>query len=153
MSQSDDDFYRGDPPVPGQQPGYAPAQYGATPGYGPPAGQNPPPGYGAPAGYGPPPGYGPPGYGPPPGYGVPGQPVFVVKRPTNSTAILALVFAFVFAPAGLILGIVARRQIRQTGEDGDGMALAGIVIGSIAVALYAVLILIWVVALVSITSY
>lgn len=127
MSQPDDGFYRGDP--------------------------LPPSSYGPPPGYGPPPAYGPPGYGPPPGYGAPGQPVFVVRRPRNSTAILAFVFAFVFAPAGLVLGILARRQIRQTGEEGDGMALAGIVIGSIAVAFYAVLITIWVVALVSVTSY
>jgi len=62
------------------------------------------------------------------------------------------VFAFVFAPVGLVLGIVARRQIRQTGEEGDGMALAGIIIGGIAAAFYAVFIVIWVVALVSVTS-
>ena len=57
-------------------------------------------------------------------------------RPTNTVAILALVMAFVFAPAGLILGIVARKQIRQTGEDGDGLALAGIIVGGIVTALF-----------------
>ena len=105
--------------------------YGAQPGYGPPPGYGGQPAYGPPPGYGQPawgqPGYGPPGYGPPPGYGYP--------RPTNTLAILALVMAFVFSPVGLVLGIVARRQIRQTHEQGDGLALAGIIIGGIGTAL------------------
>ncbi|MEX5718552.1 DUF4190 domain-containing protein [Geodermatophilus maliterrae] len=78
--------------------------------------------------------YGPVGYGAPQGYGPPpGWPP--LRRPTNSLAIVALVLAFVFAPAGLVLGVVARRQIRETGEEGDGLALAGIVIGAIGTAL------------------
>jgi hypothetical protein len=109
------------------QPAYgAPPGYGNPPGYGgpPPYGQ---PAYGPPPGYGGQPGYGMPGYGPPPGYGYP--------RPTNTLAILSLVMAFVFSPVGLVLGIVARRQIRQTGEQGDGLALAGIIVGGIGTAL------------------
>jgi uncharacterized protein DUF4190 len=64
-------------------------------------------------------------YYPPPGYPYP--PV----RGTNTMAILALVFAFVFAPAAIVLGHLARKQIRQTGEEGDGLALAGMIIGYI----------------------
>ena len=64
-------------------------------------------------------------------------------------AILSLVLAFVFAPAGLVLGIVARRQIRQTGEEGDGLALAGIIIGAIATAFFVLAIVLWVVAFAS----
>ena len=94
----------------------------------------PPPGYAAATGYGPPPGYGHRGYRP--AYG----------RPTNTMAILALVLAFVFAPAGLIPGIVARKQIRQTGEDGDGLALAGIIVGGIVTALFVLLIVFWIIA-------
>jgi len=67
-------------------------------------------------------------------------------------AILALVMAFVFAPAGLVLGIVARKQIRETGEEGDGLALAGIIVGGIATALFALFIVVWIGAFVSITS-
>jgi hypothetical protein len=67
-------------------------------------------------------------------------------------AILALVLAFVFAPAGLVLGIVARRQIRETGEEGDGLALAGIIIGGIATAFFALAIILWVVAFASFAS-
>jgi hypothetical protein len=67
-------------------------------------------------------------------------------------AILALVLAFVFAPAGLILGIIARKQIRQTGEEGDGLALAGIIVGSIACAIWVLVIIIWIAAFASIAG-
>jgi hypothetical protein len=96
-----------------------------------------------PAGYGPG-GYGPGGYGPP-GYGLQGfgpPPV----RATNSLAIASLVLAFLCAPVGLGLGIAARRQIRRTGEDGDGLALAGIIVGGIATGLYVLLITVLVIA-------
>ena len=36
---------------------------------------------------------------------------------------------------GAILGHVSRKQIRERGEGGDGMALAGIIVGWIATAL------------------
>jgi hypothetical protein len=61
-------------------------------------------------------------------------------------AILALVFIFVFSPASLVLGLVARRQIRETGEEGDGMALAGVIVGGIATALFVLGLLFFVVA-------
>ena len=105
-------------PAYGPPPGYGQQPYAGQPPYGQPAyGQS---AYGQPA-------YPPPGYGFPPGYGYP--------RPTNTLAILALVMAFVVSPVGLVLGIVARRQIRQTGEQGDGLALAGIIVGGIGTAL------------------
>ena len=88
-----------------------------------------------------------PGYGPPPGY-----PPQAYGRPTNTMAILALVMAFVFAPAGLVLGIVARKQIRRTGEDGDGLALAGIIAGGIFTAIFVLIIVFWIIAFVSISN-
>jgi MFS family permease len=47
---------------------------------------------------------------------------------------------------GAILGHVARRQVRERGENGSGLALAGIICGWIAVALGVVAIgfLVWV---------
>ncbi len=42
----------------------------------------------------------------------------------------------------LILGYVARNQIRHTGQHGDGMALAGIVLGWIGVGFLLLVILI-----------
>ena len=50
---------------------------------------------------------------------------------TNMMAILALVFAFVFAPAAIVLGHIAKKQIKQTGEQGSGLATAGLVLGYI----------------------
>jgi Domain of unknown function (DUF4190) len=77
--------------------------------------------------------YGTGGYGPP-GYGLQGLPPPYV-RSTNTLAVAALISVFFFAPAGLGLGIAARRQIRRTGEDGDGLALAAVIIGGILTAL------------------
>lgn len=142
MSSGDENLHRGDAPP---APGYGP----------PPQGYGPPPGYGAPPGY-PPPGYPPPGYGAPgygsPGYGPPGYPPAYHRPPTNTMAILALVFAFVFAPAGIVLGVMARKQIRRTREEGDGLALAGIIVGSIVTAAFALMILFWIIAFVALTS-
>ena len=98
--------------------------------------------YGAPA-YGPPPGYAPPGYG--------GYPPYY-RRPTNTLAILALVFAFVFAPAGLVMGIVARKQIERTGEEGSGLALAGTIVGGVFTGIWVLVIVFWIIALTALSS-
>jgi hypothetical protein len=144
------------PPGYGQQPAQPPAGYppqGYQPGYGQPGSAQP--GYGQPGsaqpGYGQPgygqPGYGQPGYGQPPyGYPYGGQPV----RGTNTMAILALVLAFVFAPLGLIFGIIARRQIRESGEEGDGLALAGLIIGGVFTALYLLVLVFVIIAIVAV---
>ena len=87
-------------------------------------------------------GYPPPGMMPPyyhPGY----QP-----RRTNGLAIAALVCGicgflyFIPAILGLVFGIIAVRQTRRDGTDGRGMAIAGIVTGSLWLALLALIILI-----------
>ncbi|MFR9777108.1 DUF4190 domain-containing protein [Micromonospora sp. MS34] len=78
----------------------------------------------APGGY--PPAY--PAYGPPP-------------TRTNGMAIAALALSLIgitsciTAPIGAILGHVALKQIRERGEQGEGMAKAGIIIGWILTAL------------------
>lgn len=53
---------------------------------------------------------------------------------TNTLAIVGLVLAFVFSLAGLIVSIIARKQIKQTGEGGAGLALAGIIISALGLA-------------------
>jgi hypothetical protein len=83
-----------------------------------------------------------PGSAPPaqPVYGAPqyGQPVYVAPGGslTNGLAIASFVcsiigFLFVTFIVGIVLGFVARSQIRNstTGQKGDGLAIAGIVIG------------------------
>lgn len=64
-------------------------------------------------------------------------------RPTNSMAIASMVVSIagltmcpiVACVVGAVLGHMARKQISETGEDGDGLALAGIIIGWIGFAL------------------
>ena len=69
------------------------------------------------------------------------QPYPPVQRRTNGLAIASLVcglaqlpsFGLTMLPA-VILGHVARGQIRRTGEDGMGLATAGLVLGWIGAA-------------------
>jgi hypothetical protein len=52
---------------------------------------------------------------------------------TNETAIAALILVFVFFPLGIILGHVARGQIRRTHQTGRGLATAALVLGYLPV--------------------
>lgn len=117
------------PAFPGQPPALAYPEY---PGYGaPPAGGYP--------GY---PGYQP--YASPyaavPGYAAyspyPPQPV----RDTNIFAILALIGALTIPPLGIIAGHVALVQLKRTGDNGRGLAIAGLVIGYVITLFLAALI-------------
>jgi hypothetical protein len=72
---------------------------------------------------------------------------------TNGLAIGALIASItgIFtaglgAILGVILGHVARAQIRQTGEAGDGLAVAGLIIGYCQVALGALFVLVMILA-------
>ena len=92
----------------------------------------PPPQYGQPQ-------YAPPPYGQPPQqYGQPpyGQPHYGYPQPssTNGFAIASLICAFLCTPLGLIFGFIAKSQIRQTGQQGNGLATAGIVISAVSIA-------------------
>jgi ABC-type sulfate transport system permease subunit len=62
----------------------------------------------------------------------------------NLFAILALIFAFVALPVGLILGIIALSQIKKTGEKGRWMAWVPIAI-SIGILALIILGIMWVV--------
>jgi Domain of unknown function (DUF4190) len=54
-------------------------------------------------------------------------------------AILSLVFAFVVPILGIVFGYIAKKQIRERGEGGSGLAKAGLILGYI----FAVLSLLW----------
>ena len=80
-----------------------------------------------------------------------------VQRRTNPLAVASLAcglgqifFWFLAAIPAVVLGHVARRQIRQTGEDGQGMATAGLVLGWIGIVL-TVLLIAGVVAIAAVT--
>lgn len=87
----------------------------------------------------------PPAQQPPPPYAPYAQPYpqygypYPPARPTNGMAIAAMVCGIVGACSpvgilGLIFGTIAKRQILERGEAGEGMATAGIVLGWIGVA-------------------
>ncbi|HEY1118393.1 MAG TPA: DUF4190 domain-containing protein [Acidimicrobiales bacterium] len=95
--------------------------------------------------------YGQQGYGQQPyGYQPPAT--------TNGMAIASLVVSIISITAfcgltsivGAILGHIARKQVRDRGENGGGLALAGIIVGWIGVAL--VLIVVAVVVAVALTE-
>lgn len=71
--------------------------------------------------------------------------VYQPQPPVNSTAVAALACGIgAFFTVGLtaipaaVLGHTARRQIRRTGQRGDGMALAGLVLGWTMIGLISV---------------
>jgi Domain of unknown function (DUF4190) len=94
--------------------------------------------------------YGQPQYGQPGPYGQPqyGAPYNRVGRKTNALAIASLccgigqLIAWILTgiPA-IALGFMALSQIRQTGEDGRGMAIIGIVLGFVGIILFALFII------------
>jgi hypothetical protein len=94
--------------------------------------------------------YQPPVYPAPyPGYYPPPMMAPTPVRGTNSMAIVALIMLFVLPPLGIVFGAVARGQIKRTGEDGDGMALAGLIGGIILTSLYVIMILVFVLFFIS----
>lgn len=122
----------------------APYSPGPTPSSGQPPAYGEQPVYGEQQPYGQAP-YGQSPYAPPPymGYGPP-------QPGTNGLAIASLVCSLgglvtcISAPVGIVLGHMARRQIRQTGEQGEGMAIAGLWVGYILTVLGLLLLIAWV---------
>ncbi|MGQ7296591.1 DUF4190 domain-containing protein [Quadrisphaera sp. KR29] len=71
-----------------------------------------------------------------------------MQRPTETMAILALVFAFVFPVLGIVFGVIGRRNVDRFGTGGRGLATAGMwigiaftVLGALYVAFLAVVII------------
>lgn len=96
----------------------------------------------------------PPNVNPPgayPGYGCP-------RPQPNSLAVAALVLSLfgltscITAPVWAILGHVAQKQIRETGESGEGLAKAAIIVGWILTGLATLLIVFSVVVLVPVAT-
>ena len=100
----------------------------------------------------PPPIYPPPGYPGAPSY----YPVYDPYRParplgTNGKAIASLVTSITgwlcCAPlgiVGLILGVIAMRETKHTGQEGWGMALAGTIIGGLFTAALVVVLVLYI---------
>jgi uncharacterized protein DUF4190 len=125
------------PSPPAPPPPYAPPPSGQPPVYGQP------PAYGQPPVYGPPPVYGQPPYAP--------QGYYQQPPSTNGFAIASMILGILWlywvgSILALIFGYVARGQIRAGNQTGDGMAIAGIVLGWIGVGVLALLILLGIAA-------
>jgi eukaryotic-like serine/threonine-protein kinase len=82
-----------------------------------------------------PPPTGPPALAPP--SGPPRRP------PVNPLATMSLLFAFLFAPVGAILGHRGLAQIRRTGEPGRERALAGVALSYAFITLAVVALVAW----------
>jgi hypothetical protein len=65
---------------------------------------------------------------------------YAQTAPTNVLAIVALVSAFFIPVAGIVCGHLALGQIKRTGENGRGLALAGLIIGYVLTALIVLMI-------------
>ncbi|OZG63227.1 peptidyl-prolyl cis-trans isomerase [Bifidobacterium hapali] len=77
------------------------------------------------------------------GYAAPGQPyppqgayygypyLAPVNQRWNTLCIVGFILSFVFAPAGLVLSVIALIQINKSGEKSKGMSIAGIIIGAV----------------------
>ena len=59
---------------------------------------------------------------------------------TNTLALVGFILSFFSALAGLICSLIGLKQCNQRGEGGRGLAIAGIVISSVSIALRFVLI-------------
>lgn len=141
------------PPLENSPPSdpYAPVDYPADAGM-------PPPVYSAPPGYPPP----PPSYQQyPAGYPY-GYDPYRSMQPvgTNGKAIASLVTSLVglaccgvTAIVGVILGVIAMRETKQTGQQGHGLALAGVIVGGIVIAFMLIGFIFYVVGLTASSSY
>lgn len=121
------------PGYPTNPPGYQPPGYGYPPSY-----QGGPPGYPAAPAY-------PGAYAPyQPGYPAPSSGNNGLAIASLITSITGLILGIplmlfcwigILVPiVGVVLGIVALNQIKQTNQPGRGMAIAGIAVGGFAIA-------------------
>ena len=127
--------------LPPQQPAVRPAPYGQQPGYG----------------YGQQPGYGHNqaglyGYGAPPRTN--GKATAALWTGIGSIVLTLCCGLGILGVVPIVLGVKARGEIRATGgqQEGDGMALAGIITGAVAIVLSLVFIAVIVVSIVSGTA-
>ena len=77
-----------------------------------------------------------------------GTPPPIMPKKNNNLALIAMICGIagllccgIAGVAGLIMGIIAKKKIAETGEGGSGMAATGIVLGLISI-------IVWVIALI-----
>ena len=72
-----------------------------------------------------------------PSYGAP------ATQKTNVLAIVSLVSSFFISLVGIITGHIALSQIKKTGEQGRGLAIAGLIIGYIGLVVGIIFAIVW----------
>jgi uncharacterized protein YacL len=72
-----------------------------------------------------------------PSYGAP------AAQKTNVLAIVSLVSAFFISIVGIITGHIALSQIKKTGEQGRGLAIAGLIIGYVGLVIGIIVAIVW----------
>jgi len=133
-------------PAPGDP--NAPWDYPADPGLPPPIHPGPQAGFPEGPGFPGAPGFAPPGYPAYPGYDPyrPAKPLGTNGKAVGAliAALVGLLFCGVPSVVGLVLGVIAMRETRRTGQDGYGLALAGTIIGGLVTAGLVLMILLWI---------
>ncbi|WP_350349190.1 DUF4190 domain-containing protein [Agromyces sp. G08B096] len=84
-----------------------------------------------------------PAYGAQPAYGAPAYGSGAPATKTNTLAIVSLIASiagivvvyFIGSVVGVICGHISLNQIKKTGEQGRGMAIAGLIVGYVGIAL------------------
>ena len=71
---------------------------------------------------------------------------------TNTLAIVALILGIVVPIGGIICGHIALGQIKRTGENGRGLALAGTIIGYVLTVLGILLTIGYIIAIAAIVN-
>jgi eukaryotic-like serine/threonine-protein kinase len=81
--------------------------------------------------------------GGPPVFNAPPTPSSPTGGEANTLATLSVIFAFVFAPAGAVLGHLGLSQIARTGQPGRRRALTGIVLSYSVIVIAVVALVLW----------
>jgi hypothetical protein len=68
-----------------------------------------------------------------------GVPAAGAATKTNTLAIIAIIAAIIVPPLGIVLAILARGQIKTSGEGGAGLAKAALIVGIVLTALWLLL--------------
>ena len=76
------------------------------------------------------------------GYPIVAEPTPILARRTNMAAVVSLASGILWifwlgSVVAIAAGHIARKQIRRTGEAGDGAAIAGLILGYLGLALFA----------------
>ncbi|MCB0930042.1 MAG: DUF4190 domain-containing protein [Mycobacterium sp.] len=79
------------------------------------------------------------GYPGPGGFPAPTEP----QGEVNTLATLSVVFAFVFAPAGALLGHLALNQIKQRNQRGRNRAVLGLTLSYVIIVLLIIALVVW----------